>query len=1157
MSAGPLYDYTLSPLTVYITRDPNNESIARLTMGVSNGTDQEIKCSWMIFVLQVGAGPGDLTAQPGRIATSSSRPDDWSFTRIEGSPGQFRATPIFPCTGLRAGESISFQLANIAVNGVLGSTRVEITELTDGRHEDRRFLNKDVSALRIDYFRAVPNSIRPGEQATLEWKTQSAASCTLNRAGDEPEDVAVTGSRQVSPAASANYTLNAYGEGRIQANAFISVIRVSILEFTGPTDRIPPGARTPLSWRTEFATRCELKANGRTVDAQAPIQADLTPYWVSPQRDPTTYVLLAYGTEGRPYQKQWTVFLQPRFRLSLRETWTDVVHHGPTHITTPASSLHDTRLFAPSLNMQLHVLDWQERKRILSRNSIFFYFLEPSPDGKRLFAASWRMIAMHDATPGSEYRQIWLRRFSESPQPGFAFHPDGSKVYFAIGKPRYGDGSRSSGLTADDESESAETDSPQQTELHQGLICSSTDDLSIQFTLPVGTNPGGVSISPDGNTICLVEMNSALLYLIDLATREISTISTGSFSETRIVSSVWSPDGTKIYATNCTPGTIWVVTVATKAVSRIDLGADVTAALLRLGPEIPGFEEGSNVLYALCAPDGTVAGISTATDQVLSRVSLGQLSNPAFAFAPDPELLRGGPAMAVAPDGKSIYVSNPPKNSIFIIDNGAQHLQTEMATREGVELDGTVFDYVVSPHTVYITRDPQNPSFARLDTGVTNNTGIDMECKWVSFIVIPGAGRGELTADPGSISASSSRPDDWSIAPIAGAPGQFRAVPIFPNTGLKAGDSVSFQLAGILVNGELGGTNFDIVEFVGEPRGRAFPLNKIRGDLNIDFFHSEPSDITPGATSKLSWKTVAAAKCVLSWPSGSEEVDLTGSKHVSPSDTTIYTLTAHGGFGPNVSAQRAVVVNKVVVVLDASPKTVGLDDPSMLTWTVLNAEADSCRLDPGDFQIPPNGEKLVTLDKTTTYTVSARGGTSNGHNAITISVARPKINFFRSTTPAKPGDPVTLSWDVQYAKSVSIDQGVGQVPTVGSVVVSNLNQTTYTLTCLGLDGPVTAQVVVPGNKVEIHYVTGICIAENPWACNNLFFGVEYACIWKTSHATSTRLIQVSDNREVATQSRQFKYYIWAPAYAPQKEYRLIAEGPAGPAVATVWLGWMV
>ena len=825
MPETPLFEYTLSPATVYITKDPNHPSIARLDIGVTNHTGSDIECDWTSFAVIPGGGSGALTADPGAITSSSSCPDEWSITAINGAPGQFRAEPVFPNTGLKAGQSISFRLDNIIVNGALGGTRLEVIERVGEPRREAHPINKIRGDLNIDYFRAQPTDIRPGSMARLSWKTVSAARCTLSwRAGSE--EVAVTGSKCVQPSDTTIYTLTAQGGlgPVVSAQTAIVVDRVKIIVFRGPTVRIRPGGKAELVWRTESATRCELRADGVMVDANAPLRADPdSPFLVSPTKDQTAYTLFAYDAQREYVQSQVTVFLQPKFNLSLRETWTEGVPSNMTYIATPSACLDDTRLFAASSGSDGHgsegefcVLDSSSRKRIFSRKNpgpreYDYYFLEPSPDGTRLLTQTSRAVGMLNATPNSNH-QVLAVWDEGSCSGGAAFHPDGTKVYFPF---FYG------------------MDRP-----WSRVVSAATRDLRYLWGEYKGNSLNGTSISPDGKTLCLVEMAFARLYLMGTWKPEVTMIPIGgvSFDPLRIVSSVWSPDGTKVYATNCTPGTIWVVKVATKEVTRINLRVDVTPALLRLGPAIPEFEEGSNILYALCAPDGTVVGISTDTDQVLSRLSLGQGSNPAFEFVFRPSDLFNWPKMAIAPDGKTIFVSNPPRSSIFMLDNGAQHKQQQLrAFREGVELEETVFDYIVTPNSVYITRDPHNPSIGRLDIGVTNNTGSDKECDWTSFVVIPGEGSGALTEDPGAISPSSSRPDEWSITPIQGAPGEFRAEPVFPNKGLKAGQSISFRLDNIIVNGELGGTRLEVIELVGEPRQKAHPINKIRSDLNIDF----------------------------------------------------------------------------------------------------------------------------------------------------------------------------------------------------------------------------------------------------------------------------------------------------------------------------------
>ncbi|MGH9826084.1 MAG: hypothetical protein ACREDR_22875, partial [Blastocatellia bacterium] len=393
------------------------------------------------------------------------------------------------------------------------------------------------------------------------------------------------------------------------------------------------------------------------------------------------------------------------FKVSLRETWKEGIPANINHITTPRSLLNDTRLFASS-NGQFYVLDTSTGKTVFSRAAPGFYFLEPSPDGKKLLAAelTWKEAApndlwihMLDATPGSNYPSLYRKPALTF---GAAFSPDGSKVYFTGGGP----------ARATKDISDVEVAAPAPGDTISGVFCASTSDLSTVFTVKAGGLPAGISISPDGKTLCVVEMLLPRLYLIDIATKKVTTIPIGDFSGARTVNSVWSPDGTKVYATNRTPGTIWVVKVATKEVSEISLGHDVAPARLRLGPTIPDFDDGSNILYALYAPDGTVAAISTVTDKVVSRVSLGQGSNPAFSFEVDTrDTFRLWACMAIAPDGKSIYVNDPIPggNSIFVIGNGWR--QNAEIAQEGLALEGTVFDlHLVAGYGLHHSRPSQS-----------------------------------------------------------------------------------------------------------------------------------------------------------------------------------------------------------------------------------------------------------------------------------------------------------------------------------------------------------------------------------------------------------------------------------------------------------------
>ncbi|TGK02626.1 serine/threonine protein kinase [Leptospira langatensis] len=70
--------------------------------------------------------------------------------------------------------------------------------------------------------------------------------------------------------------------------------------------------------------------------------------------------------------------------------------------------------------------------------------------------------------------------------------------------------------------------------------------------------------------------------------------------------------------------------------------------------------------------------------------------------------------------------------------------------------------------------------------------------------------------------------------------------------------------------------------------------------------------------------------------------------------------------------------------------------------------------------------------------------------------------------PVPPGTAVTLSWTSQNARSISLDQGIGDVKQQGQISVSPRNTTRYTLTAIGLQ-TVTSSVVITVDVLFINY----------------------------------------------------------------------------------------
>jgi len=126
---------------------------------------------------------------------------------------------------------------------------------------------------------------------------------------------------------------------------------------------------------------------------------------------------------------------------------------------------------------------------------------------------------------------------------------------------------------------------------------------------------------------------------------------------------------------------------------------------------------------------------------------------------------------------------------------------------------------------------------------------------------------------------------------------------------------------------------------------------------------------------------------------------------------------------------------------------------------------------PESVPAPGSGSATLTLASSVsatpgTYaaTVTASGGglTRTAPVSVTIvPLAPPAIaSFTASPVIVAPGQSSTLSWTTVSATSASIDNGVGPVPTSGSVAVNPAQGTRYTLTLAGPGGTSGATAVV-------------------------------------------------------------------------------------------------
>jgi hypothetical protein len=247
-------DYIVLPDKVFYTRDAYNPSIAIITIGASNTTEDNVKIVGFKVQLPVSSNVEDpyaLTSNPSSITPVSLQPLTWDFQQIDD--GIYLASPIDVTTVIKPGESITFQLQSVTVNQAPGTSNILITERIES---DFRTVNIQIakvkSKLDIKSFLATPDHIKSGDASILSWETEGAARVTLIP-GSFP-DIKPNDSITVKPGKSITYTLTAFGEGpNISRQEIVSILSPEILRFISSADKVNAGDKVTLSWEVNNA----------------------------------------------------------------------------------------------------------------------------------------------------------------------------------------------------------------------------------------------------------------------------------------------------------------------------------------------------------------------------------------------------------------------------------------------------------------------------------------------------------------------------------------------------------------------------------------------------------------------------------------------------------------------------------------------------------------------------------------------------------------------------------------------------------------------------------------------------------------------------------------------------------------------------------------
>ncbi len=171
------------------------------------------------------------------------------------------------------------------------------------------------------------------------------------------------------------------------------------------------------------------------------------------------------------------------------------------------------------------------------------------------------------------------------------------------------------------------------------VIDTATHPPSVVVTVPVGTFPQGVAVTPDGKHVYVANFNSNNVSVIETATNTVvATIAlpVGTFP----INVAVTPDGKHAYVVG---NTVLVIRTATNTV----------VASIPVGPSPFGvaFTPDGTHAYVTNMGSTTVSVIATATKTVVATVPVG---NEPFG-------------VAVTPDGKHVYVANFFGNTVSVI----------------------------------------------------------------------------------------------------------------------------------------------------------------------------------------------------------------------------------------------------------------------------------------------------------------------------------------------------------------------------------------------------------------------------------------------------------------------------------------------------------
>ncbi len=162
----------------------------------------------------------------------------------------------------------------------------------------------------------------------------------------------------------------------------------------------------------------------------------------------------------------------------------------------------------------------------------------------------------------------------------------------------------------------------------------------------------------------------------------------------------------------------------------------------------------------------------------------------------------------------------------------------------------------------------------------------------------------------------------------------------------------------------------------GQPQTRqaTVTVNQVQNNCSISNFNANPSSVTSGNPSTLSWNTTDCTSVVIS--NLGYNVPVSGTQVVYPTVTTTYVLTAYGLNGQTQTRSATVYVNQIqnncsISNFTATPYSITENNSSTLTWNTN--DCTNVVISNLGYSVPVSGSQVVYPTVTTTYVLTANG----------------------------------------------------------------------------------------------------------------------------------------------------------------------------------------